>query len=182
MPLKLLAEKTQTHSAALLRLLKALRQFGLVNETDGGFSLTPLGTSLTCNAFASAQPRALLINGEMGQAWRGLAATIRTGQSSFQTQYGTKLFSYFETHPERREIFDRSQDMGLDMEIPELLEHINLRNGETIVDVGGGSGHLLITCWRNGRKAEEYYSICRPAQKLPNNAFMPAEKLIASRL
>lgn len=143
-PVKLLAEKTQTHPCALLRLLKALRQFGLVGETAGGFSLTPLGTSLTSDASASAQPSALLINGEMGQAWRGMATTIRTGESSFQMQYGTKLFEYFEAHPERRAIFDRSQDMGLDLEIPELLEYINLRNGETIVDVGGGSGHLLM--------------------------------------
>lgn len=139
-----LAETTHTHPAALSRLLKALKQFGLVTENAAGFSLTSLGASLTTQAFASAQPSALLINGEMGQAWRGMATTIRTGESSFQRQYGTTLFEYFEAHPERRAIFDRSQDMGLDLEIPELLEHINLRNGETIVDIGGGSGHLLM--------------------------------------
>ncbi|MCG3472305.1 hypothetical protein L7750_18580 [Xenorhabdus bovienii] len=143
-PIALLAEKTHTHPAALLRLLKALKQFGLVSENAVGFALTPLGTSLTSQAFASAQPSALLISGEMGQAWRGMATTIRTGESSFQTQYGTTLFEYFEAHPDRRAIFDRSQDMGLDLEIPELLEYINLHNGETIVDIGGGSGHLLI--------------------------------------
>ena len=143
-PVELLAETTQTHPSALLRLLKALTQFGLVSETAGGFSLTSLGNSLTCNAFASAQSSALLVNGEVGQTWRGMTATIRTGESSFKMQYGTSLFEYFEMHPERRAIFDRSQDMGLDLEIPELLEYINLRNSETIVDIGGGSGHLLM--------------------------------------
>lgn len=139
-----LAEQTHTHISALSRLLKALKPFGLVNETDEGFSLTALGASLTHDAFASAQPSALLINGEMGQAWRGMAHTIRTGESSFKVQYGISLFEYFEQYPERRAIFDRSQDMGLDLEIPEILENINLHDGESIVDVGGGSGHLLM--------------------------------------
>jgi ubiquinone/menaquinone biosynthesis C-methylase UbiE len=106
--------------------------------------LTALGASLTHDAFASAQPSALLINAEMGQAWRGMAQTIRTGESSFKMQYGISLFEYFEQHPERRAIFDRSQDMGLDLEIPEILENINLHDGESIVDVGGGSGYLLM--------------------------------------
>ncbi|MFP3497034.1 methyltransferase [Pseudomonas sp. SIMBA_059] len=139
-----LAEQTQTHISALSRLLKALKPFGLVNETGEGFSLTALGASLTHDAFASAQPSALLINGEMGQAWRGMAQTIRTGESSFKMQYGTSLFEYFEQHPERRAIFDRSQDMGLDLEIPEILENMDLPDGEHIIDVGGGSGHLLM--------------------------------------
>ncbi|MNP10541.1 hypothetical protein D3C76_1026970 [compost metagenome] len=34
--------------------------------------------------------------------------------------------------------------VGLDLEIPEILENINLQDGEIIVDVGGGSGHLLL--------------------------------------
>ncbi|WBF45729.1 methyltransferase [Serratia rubidaea] len=153
-PAAQLAQKTQTHPAALLRLLKALKQFSLVKENSEGFALTPLGASLTSDAFASAQFSAQLINGEMGQAWRGMASTIRTGASSFQEQYGTTLFEYFEAHPERRAIFDRSQDMGLDLEIPEILEYINLHDGETLVDIGGGSGHLLthmLEKWPNSR-------------------------------
>jgi 16S rRNA A1518/A1519 N6-dimethyltransferase RsmA/KsgA/DIM1 with predicted DNA glycosylase/AP lyase activity len=34
--------------------------------------------------------------------------------------------------------------VGLDLEIPEILENINLQDSEIIVDVGGGSGHLLL--------------------------------------
>ena len=139
-----LAEQTHTHISALTRLLKALKPIGLVNETDEGFYLTLLGASLTHDAFASAQPSALLINSEMGQAWRAMTHTIRTGESSFKMQYGMSLFEYFEKHPERRAVFDRSQNMGLDLEIPEILTNISLHNGERIVDVGGGSGHLLM--------------------------------------
>ncbi len=140
-----LAEKTNTHPAALLRLLRALAQFGVVvSESGGQFTLTPLGQSMTNKVQASVQPTALLINGEMGQSWRGLTETIRSGISGFETQYNATLFDYFEANPERRAIFDRSQDMGLDLEVPELLEYLDIQDGATIVDIGGGSGHLLM--------------------------------------
>ncbi|MBC8950429.1 MULTISPECIES: methyltransferase [Xenorhabdus] len=138
-----LANQTQTNPAALARLLRALTQFGLVTNTDGEFALTLLGKSLTRQAVASAQPTALLINGEIGQAWRGITETIRSGKSSFEEFYHATLFKYLEANPEKRAIFDRSQDMGLELEVPELLDHLVIGESETILDIGGGSGYLL---------------------------------------
>ncbi|MDX7999384.1 methyltransferase domain-containing protein [Xenorhabdus sp. Reich] len=142
--IELLAKQTQTHPAALMRLLRALVQFGLITNTDGKFALTLLGKSLTKQAVASAQPTALLLSEEVGQTWRGITETIRSGKSSFEEHYHTTLFKYLEAHPERRGIFDRSQDMGLDLEIPELLDYLDIGEAETILDIGGGSGHLLM--------------------------------------
>lgn len=142
--LKQLAKKTNTNPIALERLLNALKQFSLVEDRDGGFLLSSLGRTLMSNSFASAQYSALLVHGEMGVAWRGLSETIRSGESSFENHYGTSLFDYFEKNPTRRAIFDNSQNMGLDLEIPYLLANLELGNEETIVDVGGGSGHLLM--------------------------------------
>ena len=144
-----LAKKTKTNPIALERLLRALKQFSLLEERDGGFLLSALGRSLISSAFASAQHSALLIHGEIGATWRGLSETIRSGESSFKNNYGIELFEYFEKKPSRRAIFDSSQNMGLDLEISNLLANLELGNDETIIDIGGGSGHLLLNILEN---------------------------------
>ncbi|WBB69278.1 methyltransferase [Micromonospora sp. WMMD812] len=136
-----LARLTGTDPDALIRLLRALVTFEVLDERDDGFRLTPLGAGLRTDAPASALPSALLAHGQIGEAWQHLGNAVRTGTPSFPDLYGTDFFSYVDRNPAFREIFDRSQADGLALD--GLADAVNLTGVRRIVDVGGGDGALL---------------------------------------
>ncbi|MEV7023385.1 methyltransferase [Kitasatospora sp. NPDC093558] len=132
------------HAVSLDRLLRALVPFGVfTEEADGTFALTALGRTLLPETPGTAQPTALLLAGEVGRTWTDLEHTVRTGDSAFRRQFGRDLFEYLEQQPERREVFDRSQEAGLRLELDEVFDAVGFERYPWIVDVGGGNGHLL---------------------------------------
>ncbi|GAA2657994.1 methyltransferase [Streptomyces lunalinharesii] len=139
-----LAAELAAHPQALRRLLRALVPFDVFTEdSDGTFGLTPLGRTLLAGTPGTARPTALLLAGEVGRTWSGLEDTLRTGRSAFRRLHGTDLFDYLEQQPERREVFDTSQEAGLRMELDEIFQSITFHGYPRIVDVGGGNGHLM---------------------------------------
>jgi hypothetical protein len=140
-----LARAAAADVVSLRRLLRGLAVFEIVTEpAPDTFALTELGAALRADADASALPTALLLADEVGTAWAELADTVRTGQSSFETTFGAKLFDYLETKPDRREVFDRSQAHGLHLELDEIMAHVDFPDTGLIVDLGGGDGAFLL--------------------------------------
>jgi cyclopropane fatty-acyl-phospholipid synthase-like methyltransferase len=139
-----ICDKTGARPSETLRLMRALTFFDVFAVESGEkFSLTSLGRMLTTDAFASALPTALLVNGAVGRAWDHIQHTLATGEPAFESLYGQDFFSYLEENSGMREIFLRSQESGMAAEVESLLKNFDFSSYETIVDVGGGDGALL---------------------------------------
>jgi orsellinic acid C2-O-methyltransferase len=141
-----LAEVTSTHAHSLARLLRVLATVGLVHETaDRCYRLTPLGAALRTNVSGSMRASVRFLSDEMHERpWQALADAIRTGEVAFDQVFGTDQFTYLSTHPESANLFDqamRGMTQGVNAT---LIASYPFGNFGWIVDVGGGTGSLLI--------------------------------------
>jgi hypothetical protein len=141
-----LAEATSTHPPSLNRLLRALAVVGIVEETDDRhYRLTPLGEVLRAKAPNSMRGAVLFFSdAQVEQPWSAIAHSVRTGEVAFRSVFGTDQFSYLSTHPESAAIFDgamREITRGVNAA---LLRSYPFGAFRWIMDVGGGTGSLLI--------------------------------------
>jgi uncharacterized protein YbdZ (MbtH family) len=139
-----LAQQTNTDVFGIVRLLRNLAVFGVLDEvTTQTFALSPLGRALTSRHPASAGPSALLVGGAFGAAWTDLFQTLVSGRPAFERRYGVSLFEYLEQNPELGRIFDLSQASGLALELDEILRHVDFSGYSTVIDIGGGDGAFI---------------------------------------
>jgi O-methyltransferase domain len=132
-----LARDAGADEDALHRLLRALASDGIFAEDDRGFFRHTTASEL------------LLTNGWddfavlFGSVWyRAVERLDASGKAVFPNVFGTDFWSWLAEHPEERARFDRAMAQGSDTRM-ERLETIDWRDGETVVDVGGGNGSLL---------------------------------------
>ena len=122
----------------LHRLLRALASDGIFEETEPGtFRNTPVSQLLTVDGWDDF---ARLFGGTWLEAVRGLDAS---GEASFPRVLGEEFWAWFGSHPEERAAFDRAMAQGWRGRL-ERLESVDWRGNETVVDVGGGNGSLLL--------------------------------------
>jgi SAM-dependent methyltransferase len=62
--------------------------------------------------------------------------------------FGTDFWSWLEAHPDERAIFDRAMEQGKESRV-ERLDRVEWREGDVVVDVGGGNGSLLLGLLRD---------------------------------
>jgi hypothetical protein len=141
-----LANATSTDPASLARLLRALAAIGVVQETGRRlYRLTPLGAVLRTDAHGSMRASVLFLSDDMvEQPWRALSHSVRTGQVAFRQVFGKDQFTYLSAHPDSADVFDRAMREMTRGVNTSLLEAYPFGSFEWIVDVGGGTGSLLI--------------------------------------
>lgn len=132
-----IAAATATDPAVLARLLRFLAEIGVVSELPGGhFAGTPLSERLhLVDNIAQGE--------EAWMAWGALPEALRSGRSVFSRVHGRSFYDYAADHPAQEgnwQEWNRRQAAAL---APALAEGLRLRGGETVVDVGGGSGAVL---------------------------------------
>ncbi|WP_206035554.1 methyltransferase [Roseomonas sp. HF4] len=140
-----LAETSGSHMPSLYRLMRALAAVGVFHEgTDRVFSLTPLGACLTGDAPGSRRNYARWI-GTPGQwrSWGNLLHCIRTGESAAKFTCGVDAWTYRAQNPEERAIFDSAMTGNSRAEAEAVLAAFDFGRFGSVVDVGGGQGHLL---------------------------------------
>ena len=139
-----LAEKTQTHSAALYRVLRALASVGIfAQDSQGCFSLTPTANLLRSDVVDSQRYFAIMMGAEFHQAWGELLHSVQTGNGGFQKRFGVHFFQYMLDHPMRHGIYDAAMGAFGRAEAEAMLSAYDFSLFRTVVDVGGGSGMLL---------------------------------------
>jgi hypothetical protein len=132
-----LARDARADEDALHRLLRALASDGIFAEEERGvFRNTPASELLLTSGWDDF---AVLFGGVWYRAVERLDAS---GNAVFPSLFGTGFWEWLAKHPGERARFDRAMAQGSDTRI-ERLEAIEWRDGETIVDVGGGNGSLL---------------------------------------
>ena len=123
----------------LYRFLRALACEGLFAEEEPGiFRNTPASELL--RDVGGWKDFAHLFGGLF---YRAVADLDASGESPFETSFGADFWSWLKAHPDERAAFDRAMGQGKEQRL-ERLEVVEWRGDETVVDVGGGNGSLLV--------------------------------------
>jgi O-methyltransferase domain len=141
-----LAEATGSHAPSLYRLLRALAAHGVFEELEGQrFAQTPRSATLTSTHPRSLRDTARMFGSEwQRRSWAAFPHSIRTGRPSVDAVYGMSLWQYFEdVDPAAGAVFDAAMTGESSHLAPAILAAYDFSAFATLVDVGGGHGHLL---------------------------------------
>jgi hypothetical protein len=134
-----LARETGADADTLYRLLRALASDGVFTEEEHGvFGNTPASELLCGHGWSDF---AVLFGG----VWHRTVAELdpASGGAPFPRIHGTDFWSWLAAHPDERAAFDRAMEQGKERRV-ERLAGVEWRGDETVVDVGGGNGSLLV--------------------------------------
>jgi hypothetical protein len=146
-PIGELARASGSNEDALYRVLRALAGAGVFTESSPRtFELTAAGEYLRSDRDDSIRDMALWMGNKFHfQVFPELSHSIKTGETVAEKVFGVSCFDYFAKDKEVSEVFNAAMTMFSKMLAPPVLEAYDFSwlNGKTLVDVGGGHGHLL---------------------------------------
>lgn len=138
---KELAEATGASQEGIHRLMRLLVAMGVFAGGEStGYRTTTLSDALVKGP-QSLRDMCLLHGEEFYHAWAQSHRAISTVTSGFELAYGQSFYSYLGQADETARRFQHTMNAGnmFFHRVPEVLDFSN----RTIVDVGGGGGHLL---------------------------------------
>jgi hypothetical protein len=143
MTIEYLADKTETKSAPLYRMMRALSGVGIFTETEIHiFENTELSKCLMKGRLKSA---ALMFHSNWHDSiWDNLLYSICTGKPAFEKVHGEPAFSWFGKNPEESRIFHEANSFKAASSHRIITEVYDFTEINTITDVGGGFGGLMI--------------------------------------
>jgi len=139
------AELSQDNGAdadTLHRILRALASDGVFAEDELGVFRNTKASELLRRDNADRWREFAHLWGEACYSATG-ALDVRLTDVPFARAYGTDFWSWLATKPEERSNFDRAMEGG-QAERADRLAALEWREDETVVDLGGGSGRLLL--------------------------------------
>ena len=133
-----LARDAGVDADALRRILRALATRGVFEEVSRGvFRNTEVSEAL--RGSDGLADFAHLFGG----VWHRAAGELSlTGRPSFPDINGADFWAWLAAHPEERSAFDRAMARSRQWKA-DLLDSVDWRGDEVVVDVGGGNGALL---------------------------------------
>jgi hypothetical protein len=141
-----LAEATGSHAPSLYRLLRALAAHGVFAELqEQRFAQTPRSAVLMSTHPRSLRDVARMFGSEWEwRSWGAFPHSIRTGRPTVDAVYGMSLWQYFEdVDPAAAVVFNAAMTGGSSRLTPAIVAAYDFSAFSTLVDVGGGRGHLL---------------------------------------
>ncbi|MFJ6615116.1 methyltransferase [Streptomyces sp. NPDC091289] len=145
-----LAESLGTHPRSTLRLLRALAGLQLLSEPEPGvFRTTAAGDALRTDTPGTMVAMARMFTDPvMLRGWDLLDESIRTGETTFDTVFGTDFFGHLKEQPELSAAFNEAMSQGTRLTAANVPHHYDFGRFETLVDIGGGDGTLLASVLR----------------------------------
>jgi hypothetical protein len=143
-PVEEIARETGASSDSLQRVLRALASDGIFAEDEPGV----FGNTDASELLQSGKP-----DREFARLFGGIwfrtvgDLDVGTDEASFPKAFGTDFWSWLAEHPRERAMFDLAMVAGSEERV-ERLEKLAWRGDETVVDVGGGNGSLLVALVR----------------------------------
>ena len=136
------AQEVGADPDTLYRLLRALASDGVFAEEEPGVIRNTDASALLSgggwNDFAQL----------FGGVWyRTLERLGPTAEPAFPSVFGTDFWSWLADHPAERAAFDRAMTQNTEGRVDRLAA-VDWRGDETVVDVGGGNGSLLVELFR----------------------------------
>ena len=77
------------------------------------------------------------------RVYQAIGRLDASGKASFPELYETDFWSWLAEHPDERAVFDTAMEQGKQQRV-ERFDRVDWRGDETVVDVGGGNGSLLV--------------------------------------
>ncbi len=144
------AELTTAHAVEarpdfLERALRACASVGIFTEdADGRFGPTPLSGVLTADSPVSVKKLTEVFGGTWWKVWTGLPEALASGQPQAKAQLGMEYWDYCKANPKEMEDFGEAMKSNSLNSMNGVLEHCDFAGIGTVVDVGGGFGHLAL--------------------------------------
>lgn len=145
-PLKVakLAKINKVNADALCRVLRYLSKFGVFCEVGiEVFAATELSELLLANHKYSLKPMAILSGEEFYTATSDLLDSVVTNKPCFDNVFGQDFWHYLATHRETATHFNSAMEKGSHLLTKQILSCYDFSNVKTLVDVGGGKGHVV---------------------------------------
>jgi hypothetical protein len=140
-----IAQAIGAHAPTLYRLLRACADFDLFTEQDGHvFTLTELGHTLRTDSPVSMRSFAMWVGEPADRySWSGLADSVRTGRSAFESVHGQSVWDYMSANTDTARVFNNAMTSASNQMIKPAVAAYDFSGFTTVVDVGGGHGALL---------------------------------------
>ena len=142
-----MARANQVDADALYRLLRALAGVGVFFEVeDRRFGLTPMAEFLRSDLPCSLRAVATMAGEDWTwRPWGELYRSVKTGERAFDGIFGAAPFEYLAENPGAAAIFDEAMTGWSMQNSAPVAEAYDFSGIGTLMDVGGGHGHLLAT-------------------------------------
>lgn len=138
-----LAAVTGAHMPSLGRLLRVLAFHQILHTEDfEEFRLAEAGELLTSDHPSHLADYVLLYGEQAYPSFAHIVHCIRTGEQGFPLVFGMTSVEYYRKNPDAGAVFDRAMAAG-NAFFQSLSEVVEIPEGATVVDVGGGDGSLL---------------------------------------
>jgi hypothetical protein len=171
-----LAMAAGADAGSLRRLLSTLASAGIFVETEAGaFALNEPGALLRRDAPGSLRDLALYYGGVCYEPWQDPVYSVRTGKPAFDEIVGTSIWEYFAEHADAAAVFNGAMRQGAEIRAHTLRAY-PWNGTETVVDLGGGDGTLLIELLR------EHEELSGIVFDLPHAAALARERIAEAGL
>lgn len=142
-----LAQRTNTYTRGLYRMLRALSSTGIFTESSSRvFANTPASECLRRHAPGSqwAWIRiTLCADAPVFDGWRGLTHALQNGEPGFDQLHGMSAWKYLKSDPQMGTIFNEAmRDLSASM-TPAVTAAYDWSQFRLIADIGGGIGAQL---------------------------------------
>ena len=139
-----LATATGADTASLFRLMRALASVGIFSHVrKDRFALSRLAESLQSDSPGSLKTMVMTIGEIHYQAYGNLLHSVQTGSPAFNKVFGTSLFDYLQHNVDAAATFNHGMTNLSSMLAYAILMAYDFSGISSIVDIGGGEGHLL---------------------------------------
>jgi orsellinic acid C2-O-methyltransferase len=138
-----LAVSAGVQAEPLRRILRALVSLGVFIETeDGQFGATAVSECFRDRP-GTLRGMALMLPGEIYEAFGDIMHTLRTGQPAFEHVFGMTHWEMLAKDPERSTIFNASMQSVTERISDAVVSAYDFGDLQSVVDVGGGRGSLV---------------------------------------
>jgi hypothetical protein len=138
-----LAEAVQVPVETLRRFLRALTQVGLFAEVrDGVFTNTEVSEHLRSDVPYSLRDM-VTVSEAVARGWRRLPDVLATGQAAFNAVNGMGFFDWIKSNPVRSAAMASFMGGIYGPQGPKIAAGYPFGSFSTLIDIGGGTGHVL---------------------------------------
>jgi hypothetical protein len=140
-----LAGAVKLPADALRRFMRALTQLGIFTELDDGvFANTEVSEYLRSDVQYSLRDMVTVLdNDAVASGWQRLPEVLESGKPAFDEVNGMGFFDWLKADPDRSAAMASFMGGIYGPQGPKIATGYPFERFETLIDIGGGNGHIL---------------------------------------
>ncbi len=149
-----LLDKLKIPEPSLDMIIKVLKLWDFINEKNSYYTLKNLGYLLTEDYPGRLKYAALMWGDEHYKVMGKLLDALKSYKPQFKRIYNQEIFSYLNNNKDKYLIYNEAmKEYNLDYD--NILLNYDFSDTEIILDVGGGSGNLLVKILQNNKNIKK---------------------------